>query len=273
MKYWPYSAGLLVICLFPASRAASAEDIADQIIREQKEAAQQRARTGQQSQLLEELRGIRGAIDRDPLERASQRRASAFDLEIALTNALDEAERRKEQRAADAERQAKILKEASERVAEESARWEEHRQRGALLSAERPGSGGTITGRGKTIAVPARANRGAAPMGMVWIFPERSAQPSALAPIETAEMTEEQGKAAAQASHKRTVEKYPFLANKADPRRVQFDGFLKQAWDSAHYETMFSLRDWREYAADECALIFGWGKTGSSPAAGDKGKE
>lgn len=131
-------------------------------------------------------------------------------------------------------------------------------QAAAELAKSRPSSGGKIVARGKTVLIPPEAKRGTPPDGMQWVFPERSMQPFVLAPIEPPNLTSEQRAVAAYASFNRMITKWPFLANKEDSRTKQFTEFLTAAHKNARYGLLFSLTNWREYAADECALLYEW---------------
>lgn len=231
--------------------------------------------------------GVGTRAAEDPLERAIRRDEDINTFQRAMTNALEDAERRKEWRRTrpsgfdllsnaeqeDAVRNGLATPKEVEQVLQRKrpagespeARAENWSQ-GATLPDERSGSGGTITARGKTVTIargetmPA-TKRGEPPTGMVWVFSETSAQPWALAEPDPADMTEDQAKAAEAASYKRVLDRYPFLADKADPRRALLEEFIASAAESPRYEVMFTLTSWREYAADECALLHGWPKT------------
>ncbi len=62
-------------------------------------------------------------------------------------------------------------------------------------------------------------------------------------------------------SEQTAKERYLFLINRADPRRKLYDAFLAAGPKTPRYEAMSQSTYWPEFAADECARLYGWRTT------------
>lgn len=142
----------------------------------------------------------------------------------------------------------------------------------ARASAARPSSGGTITKNGRVVVVPGssvvtKSTRPSAPSGCIWLFPPESplsgqfmlvAEFERIVDLPDAEWTK-----SAMESHKRVLERFPFLAKESDSRYRIFDEHLKRVTLDYRYKNILSLPFWRELIVAECAASNSW----ESPSA------
>lgn len=100
-------------------------------------------------------------------------------------------------------------------------------------------------------------NRPEAPTGYVWLF---ALDPSdfSIAPKDPEMLTRENRRQLESESAQRARDRYPFLADRKDPRRSQFDHFLRDHADMPLFKTLFSLTRWPELAAGECGRLNQW---------------
>jgi hypothetical protein len=99
--------------------------------------------------------------------------------------------------------------------------------------------------------------RPAAPAGYVWLF---ALDPSdfSIAPGDPEMLTREQRRLLESESAQRARARFPFLADRKDPRRSQFDHFLRDHAEMPLFQTLFSLTRWPELAAAECGRLNQW---------------
>jgi hypothetical protein len=99
--------------------------------------------------------------------------------------------------------------------------------------------------------------RPAPPTGYVWLF---TLDPSdfSVAPRDPEMLTGGNRRQLESESAQRARDRYPFLADRRDPRRSQFDHFLRDHADMPLFKTLFSLTRWPELAAAECGRLNQW---------------